>query len=267
MSYEPHPLTLAPLDAVTHRAPQDGKFTFTTASTITASGFPWDLSDLVAKVLWVGRKAAAGTSWVWYVEGRQNVSFYFSATNVLTITGAAPFVAGDSYMAGVVLFDKAMVGATNSLRIGETNHLSAQYANEPGLVNEAIVANTVLYWPSIAGCPMAGFKDDDILAYLVGGKDVGVNDLQMVMTVEATNDFSTGGIHPIWAPVTPSVYNQSTNSVGVASFISTGNVALIAAISLDNLNMALFRLVFTPSGVPVVGNPAKVCVYNRRKAL
>lgn len=238
MAYEPMPRTIAPLDVVTHRAPQDGSFAYTSSSTITASGFPVDLSDTVAKVLWVGIKASAGTSWSWYVEGRGGISFYFSASNVLTCTGATPFASGDTYMVGLVIFDKTTTNGTDSQRVEEINPPTGLPEN---WVNATDLSADTRYYPGTTGFSTVGFPNGfSIQGQIAGG---------VTATIEATNDAGTD-----FLDVTESGYNYLTGTDSFASFVDTNfylvyknplmnrvRVKIVTSDATNSVQLDLFR--------------------------
>ncbi|MFH0980362.1 MAG: hypothetical protein V2A79_02345 [Planctomycetota bacterium] len=167
-----------------------------------------------------------------------------------------------------VVFDsRGWVSGQAYWRMGETNPLSAQYVNESAYAQEAIASNAAIIIPSAAGSAMAGFKDVDFEIYLNGGIDAGAIPVTASLIISGWNDTSTGGLHPIIVPVTPDVWSRRFGTRGFASFSSTGNTPYSDILSLANLNCAFFRIDIAWSGTPAAGNPGKVCVYPRRKAL
>lgn len=155
----------------------------------------------------------------------------------------------------------AYVTGTNLLRVGETNHLSAQYVSELMVSNAALVlAGSPYTYPSVAGGAMAGFKDISFMWYILG--NAGGAGTSIAMTIEMTDDDVT----PRWIDVTRAGYLRNNPAAGwLPSYQSVAAAANMGILDFDNANSKLYRVVLTITGVA-----AQNCtgiVYSRRKAL
>lgn len=165
-----------------------------------------------------------------------------------------------SILGNAMDFLRAYVSGTDSNRVSETNHLSAQYVSEL-LVSSAalVVAGSPYYYPSAAGGAQAGFKDISFDFYLVG--NAGGAGTTITMTVEATSDDVT----PYWHDVTMAGYELVTNAIGVGSYAAVGAAVSQGILDFDELNVKLWRIKLVVSGVGAQNCTARI--YSRRKAL
>lgn len=147
------------------------------------------------------------------------------------------------------------IKGTNLWRVGETNHLSAQYAPEL-LVSSAALQGTT-YYPSAVGVAMAGFKDISYDIYLLGNA---VGPTTITATVQATSDDVT----PFWHEITRAGYLVTNPPAGgAASYASVGAVAWDGILDFDELNVKFVRITLVVSAA----NNCTARIYSRRKAL
>lgn len=121
----------SPSTTATHRSPSDFVATYTSNVTITLSGHPTISNS--AQVSYIKVVPVSGDSAI-YVNGDGTHTFNYSA-NVITISGATPFVTGDEYEVGINLQDKGYDSGLDINKTIEQSPLWKKYTDSEPVVS------------------------------------------------------------------------------------------------------------------------------------
>ena len=252
----------------THWSPADGIVTYSFATGLDCTGWPFMVDDDNCSTL--GLIVVNGSGIVTeYVNGVGGISLE-AHNNLVQISGAgaAPFANTDiAYYLYVVYQEKAYDDTSDSLRTQEVEPLNTKFTAPEYILDLTAVDTAVSgYAPSVDGVVMDGFKDICFQLHLIGGTGTEMaQTVPRVLTVsfEGCNELDDGsGL--VWVPLS-SGYSQA-NDTTQDSWASTGNTALDDLVDFDNYYHKRIRVKYAWDDDPDV-DPGMAVITTRRKAL
>jgi len=219
--------TLSDLNVELYFSPTDFQVAYTTDTTLTATGSPFDIDDTNCLVTKIFYKPLGGV-WTPLTNTHNGVTIS-STSNVITVEGAGtPFLSTDTYVVCVMGQRKSYDSTTDTLKITEQAPISNRYVQD-SLVDATNTAAATTYFPAATGQAMDGYKD---LSF--SGKFITTGTL--TMTLEASNDEDTTNAD--WVQV----YGYDTkNDVFVNNYTIT-NTTLTFAMLLNGFNYSNYRI-------------------------
>jgi len=145
----------------THISPVDFSAAYTSASSITATGAPFTVDDSNCFVVYIMYKPSGGTWQPPIINGRESIS---ASSNVITVTGMAPFVSGDTYIVGVAYQEKGYSSAEDSKQVSVGNQLNTEYTGETLASETDQTDGTYYYYTDMSGYRKTGFQLQGISA-------------------------------------------------------------------------------------------------------
>jgi hypothetical protein len=217
----------------THWSPNDGLFTWTSTSTLTASGFPFTVDNL-CQIRSIGITRASG-GMVLYENGTNGISLYAIA-NVLTIlkdeVAFPTFVNTDLKYAVAINYAPQSIDKTLDVTkvIDQSPNRSAYV--QDSLVDTTNVAAATVYYPSALGMSMDGYKDLSLSWKIIEGDAV-----TDTIEIQFTNDEDT--INADW--VTGFIFDIKNNAM-VNIFTTAGVAGTYTGLwEYENCNWSCFR--------------------------
>jgi hypothetical protein len=209
-------------------SPFDFQITYTTSTTLTATGAPFDIDDansIITKIFY----KSSGTTW-YSLSNMSNNVIITSSSNIITVSGATiPFTTGDTaYVVAVLGQRKSYDVYTDTLKITEQAPISNRYVQD-SLVDTTNTAAATTYFPATTGQAMDGYKD---LSF--SGKFITTGTL--TMTLEASNDEDTTNADWI------QVYGYDNKNDVFINTYSITNTTLTFALTLNSFNYSNYRI-------------------------
>ena len=227
----------SPSTVADYRSPADFTASFTTSSTLTLSGYNFQL-DTGAQIVYIRQRKADNTANV-YVNGASGYAFVLdTATGIVTIYKdgaiAAILVTGDMYEVGINSSTKGYDPISDSNKSFVNN-----YPVQPiqlDILDTTNVTAATNYYPSSDGIDMGIHNNFSLSGYILDADGV------ITMTLEGTNDedLATGDWHTIYA------YNLITNAQE-ASWAVT-NTGLYFALILKDCKFNNIRIKVVNNG-------------------
>jgi len=219
--------TLPDFNGELYFSPIDFQIAYTSNTTLTATGAPFDIDDTGCLVTKIYYKPLNG-NWAVLNNTHNGVSITASS-NVITVAGAGtPFVSTDTYVVAVLGQRKSYDSSTDTLKITEQAPISNRYVQD-SLVDTTNTAAATTYFPATTGQAMDGYKDLSI-----SGKFITTGTL--TMTLEASNDEDTTNADWI------QVYGyDNKNDVFINQYVIT-NTTLTFALLFTSFNYSNYRI-------------------------
>lgn len=218
----------------THWSPRDGIFTYTSSSTLTASGFPFTV-DNNCQIRSIGITRANSTM-VLYENGTNGISLS-AAANVLTILkdGVAFTTFLNTDLKYAVAINYAFQSVDSTLDVTKTIEQSPNrnaYVAD-SLVDTTNVAAATVYYPSALGMSMDGYKDLSLSWKIIEGDAV-----TDTLELQFTNDEDTTNAD--W--ITGYVYDVKNNAM-VNQFTTANTAGTYTGLwDAENCNFSYFRV-------------------------